>query len=124
MFQKILISCCMALACTPAHEKMQKDILCQQWIHAFEEDDKTKPDEIIFRSSAVELPRARGRDGFEIKPDGEVLMHQIGPADGNMIVHGKWKLNDKELTFTFENEMVVYQILLIEKDKLVLRRER
>jgi hypothetical protein len=52
------------------------------------------------------------------------LVGGIGPGDGNMIVHGKWKLKDKDLTFTFENEIFVYQILLIEKDRLVLRRER
>ncbi|MGH3937653.1 MAG: hypothetical protein ACRDTG_03315 [Pseudonocardiaceae bacterium] len=62
--------------------------LFRRWVHSFEEDTEGVN---VYRPFGFEFPPARGRDGFEIKRDGEFIRYDIGPADGLVEVPGRWK---------------------------------
>jgi hypothetical protein len=52
--------------------------LIGRWVHAHEEDEG---DVRVYRPAGYELPPARGRRGLEFRPDGEVVVYGLGPAD-------------------------------------------
>ncbi len=58
------------------------------WIHSHEEDTAEAK---VYRPSHYPLPPARGREGFEIKENGEFVQYGIGPDDRPQIVAGRWK---------------------------------
>ena len=59
-------------------KKIKREILCQHWMHAWEEDTQT---ERVFRPATYEFKLSRRpRDSFELKPDGTVVE---GNASGN-----------------------------------------
>jgi len=45
----------------------------------------------VYRPKGYAFPRARGREGFELKPDGEYVRYDIGRGDGSVGVKGTWK---------------------------------
>jgi hypothetical protein len=48
------------------------------WIHSHEEDSG---DLRVYRPAGYRFPPARGRRGFELRPDGSYVAHGPGPAD-------------------------------------------
>jgi hypothetical protein len=65
--------------------------LHQRWVHSHEEDTA---DEMVFRPESFPFPRSRGRSAFELKPDQSLVETGIAPADGPLISHGRWSLDD------------------------------
>jgi hypothetical protein len=45
----------------------------------------------VYRPKGYAFPRARGREGFDLKDDGEYVRYDIGRGDGNVGVKGTWK---------------------------------
>ena len=84
----------------------------KHWIHSHEEDTK---DVTVFRSSGYNFPPARGRQGFEIKQNGEFVQYRIGPTDRLEKFAGHWKAEGKgKIIAYFENNKVVsYTINII-----------
>ncbi|MGH3916485.1 MAG: hypothetical protein ACRDTC_24205 [Pseudonocardiaceae bacterium] len=83
--------------------------LFRRWVHSFEEDTEEVS---VYRPFGFEFPPARGRDGFDIKRDGEFIRYDIGPADGLVEVPGRWKAKGP-------NEIVVhFNDSHVEPDKL------
>jgi hypothetical protein len=76
--------------------------LFQHWVHAHEEDSG---DVQVYRPADHPLPPARGRRGFELKPDGELILYGPGPSDRPVATTGRWsssgagrvRLGDREL---------------------------
>ena len=62
--------------------------LFKHWIHSFEEDTASAR---VYRPKGYAFPRARGREGFELKEDGEFVRYDIGRGDGSVGVKGTWK---------------------------------
>ena len=62
--------------------------LFKHWIHSFEEDTASAK---VYRPKGYAFPRARGREGFALKPDGVYIRYDIGRGDGNVGVTGTWK---------------------------------
>jgi hypothetical protein len=62
-----------------------------RWVHSHEEDTA---DEMVFRSAAsgYEFPRSRGRQAFELRPDGSYAGTVPGPADKPEAAEGSWSL--------------------------------
>jgi hypothetical protein len=60
-----------------------------RWIHSHEE---ATDDEMVFRSasSGHAFPRARGREAFELRPDGFYTGTAPGPADKPEPNQGRW----------------------------------
>jgi hypothetical protein len=52
--------------------------LFRHWIHSREED---QADVQVFRPPDFPFPPSFGRDGFEMRPDGQFIQHDIGRAD-------------------------------------------
>ena len=73
---------------------MEVKALCQHWVHSHEEDTDTG---MVFRPAAYKFPPARGRKGFELKPDGTLIDYGIGATDRRTRSTGKWRLADDEL---------------------------
>ena len=56
-------------------------------IHSREED---RGDVEVFRPEGFAFPPAFGRDGFEMRKDGQFVQYDIGPADEVVRVLGRW----------------------------------
>jgi hypothetical protein len=57
-------------------------------VHSFEEDTASAK---VYRPKGYAFPRARGREGFELQPDGVYVRYDIGRGDGSVGVRGTWK---------------------------------
>jgi hypothetical protein len=60
-----------------------------RWVHSHEEDT---PDEMVFRPASYAFPRSRGRQSFELRPDGSYAGSAPGPADTPEPSEGSWSL--------------------------------
>lgn len=73
----------------------------QHWIHSREEDtEKIK----VYRPSNYQFPPSRGRDGFEIKEDGEFIQYGIGATDRPQKITGTWTEEDNQIKISWENQ--------------------
>lgn len=94
------------------------------WKHSFEEDG---PDWLAYRPGDFNFPPARGREGFEIKENGEFILHGIAPSDGTIMVKGTWKLSEDKIihaAFNSEDqEPMSFRIISIEEDLLKISRQ-
>ncbi len=79
--------------------KLKVEDLVQHWVHSHEEDTDR---ETVFRPSAFNFPRSRGRRSFELKADGSLIEWEISPTDTRRSVPGTWKIDD-EGCLLFEN---------------------
>ena len=67
---------------------MNKASLIRHWVHSHEEDTAT---EMVFRTAKYKFPRSRGRTAFELRADGSLVEHGIGPADVEIATTGAWR---------------------------------
>jgi hypothetical protein len=94
--------------------------LTGSWLHSHEEDAE---DRLVFRSADYDFPPARGRDGFELLPDGDLQRSGPGPDDRTQTFRGRWKLDEGELHLnTAGGRSERYAVESAEKGRLVLRR--
>src|ERR1700704_335993 len=104
-----------------AGKKIDQAALQQAWLHSHEDDTA---DTMVFRPSSFKFGPSRGRAGFELKPDGELVESLIAPADGSLQKTGKWKVSgDGKLSFYRDDSSAPSKVLEIEsagKDKLVV----
>jgi hypothetical protein len=98
------------------------ECLYKHWIHSHEEDTE---DNKVYRPSTFEFPRSRGRDSFEIRENGEVILHKIGPTDRSEEVKGTFTFDSNNLKInpkTGNSESFTITILSCEEDKLVIKK--
>jgi hypothetical protein len=97
--------------------------LWQHWVHSFEEDTATVK---AYRPRSYEFPPARGREGFELRENGEYVRYDIARGDGNVRVKGSWKqvgaLKIEVETGEGKPEREVLRILSCEDGVLKLRK--
>ncbi len=95
----------------------------RRWTHSREED---AGDLEVFRPEGFEFPPAFGRDGFEMRKDGEFIQYDIGPADEVVRVLGRWTLlGSQRVSVSFEGtEREGYSFEIVAVDDLVLRIRR
>jgi hypothetical protein len=102
---------------------IRPELLHQQWVHAYEEDT---PTEVVYRPAGHPLPPARGRQGFELRPDQTVTNIGIGRTDAPEETAGSWELEEKEvpvLRITLDTgESQAMKITSVEPDRLVLEK--
>ena len=74
----------------------------KHWIHSREEDTgETR----VYRPSNYKFPPSRGREGFELKENGEFIRYRIGPTDRPQKIVGTWKVEKgNHLRVTFEGQ--------------------
>jgi hypothetical protein len=61
--------------------------LFQHWVHSHEEDSG---DVQVYRPADYDFPPARGRRGFELRPDGEAILYGPSPSDRPEATTGTW----------------------------------
>jgi hypothetical protein len=95
------------------------------WLHSHEEDTDTT---VVYRRADYDFPPARGRKGFELRPDGALSEKGIGPTDRSVHRAGHWRLGgDGCLEFfagtgTGNSPTRVLPIESADGDKIVVRK--
>ena len=92
------------------------------WIHSYEEDEGNKS---VYRPKSYEFPPSRGRDGFQIKQNGEIIFKTIGETDTPQLILGNFQIKDQNnLHIEFKNSSMskVMTIISCEKDLLVIEK--
>jgi hypothetical protein len=84
---RLLLSFVLLFPCL-AQPKPLPDALFKRWVHSQEEDTPTVK---VFRPRGYDFPPARGRQGFEVRKNGEFVQYDIAPADGSRAIPGRWK---------------------------------
>jgi hypothetical protein len=101
-------------------EERNAAALTGSWLHSYEEDEG---DRVVFRPTSYDFPPARGRHGFELSSDGDVLRSGPGPDDRTQETRGRWKLEDGELRLDLAGgRSERYAVERAARDRLVLRR--
>lgn len=97
----------------------------QKWIHSYEEDTAT---ETVYRPEGYKFPRSRGRVGFELKANSELVENNIAPTDAITEEVGSWRLKTDEsdnLQIELNPANASSRMLTIEsvgKDRLVVKK--
>jgi hypothetical protein len=103
-------------------DEAASEALYQYWKHSQEDDT---PTETVFRPATYNFPRSRGRFSFELKRDGTVVFHGVGPTDRPQVATGVWKREGNRLALytnpAGEPDQVL-EIVSISPDRLVVRR--
>ena len=94
-----------------------------KWVHSHEEDTAG---EMVFRPETYSFPPSRGRRSFELRPDGSMIDHGIGPDDRPTSRSGSWDIKDtNELELRPADPTArssTLQILRADPDKLVVKK--
>ncbi len=98
-------------------------LLQKRWMHSREEDTGA---EMVFRPASYNFPPARGRTGFELRPDQSLVEIGIGPTDRVEESPGKWKLErGNQLLFYSQSSPEptrTMQIVSVDDDHLVIKK--
>ena len=99
--------------------------LFKHWIHS-QEDEDNKANISVFRPSNFRFPPSRGRRGFEIKKNGEFILHEIGRADKPVKIVGHYKVESPNMISVYlkGREPFIMRIAAIEDNGNILRIER
>jgi hypothetical protein len=89
--------------------------LYRQWMHSHEEDSG---DVQVYRPASYRFPPARGRYGFELKPDGEAVLYGPGPADKPEASTERWSSSDAGGVRVGDREL---EIVSVDSDRLTAR---
>lgn len=94
--------------------------LSQKWTHSFEEDTT---EEMVYRPGGYVLGKARGRNQFDLKKNGEVIDTRVGKDDVPNPVIGSWKLEEGKLVINLsDGSEQVYPLKEVGPEKLVLKK--
>jgi hypothetical protein len=97
--------------------------LFRHWIHSREED---QADVQVFRPPDFPFPPSFGRDGFEMRPDGQFVQHDIGRADEPVQVRGRWTQQGKNrvaVRFGGAREDFAFTVVSVDDTLLRIRTE-
>ena len=72
---------------------IDRSALERAWLHSHEDDT---PDGTVYRPADYAFPPSRGRQGFELRPDGSCLGTTPGPTDRPEEAAGTWELTDDD----------------------------
>lgn len=99
-----------------------REVLSGRWTHSHEEDTR---DSRVYRRPSHPFPPSRGRVAFELKPDGTMVEHGIGPTDRPTRREGTWELrSDGRLALRpgGGGDERVLDVVSVTADRLVVRR--
>ena len=91
------------------------DELKGHWMHSHEEDSG---DVRVYRPADYDFPPARGRRGFELRPDGELLLYGPGATDRPEAATGRWSVSASGRVRLGGEEV---EIVSASSDRLALR---
>lgn len=103
--------------------RLLESCLAGRWLHLHEEDS---PAAQVYRREGYCFPPARGRDGFEFRPDGELTYLGIAPADGTEEAHGRWRVESPDrVRIEFQDgrsEPSTFEVVSCDEDTLTIKR--
>jgi hypothetical protein len=89
--------------------------LFQHWMHSHEEDSG---DVQVYRPADYAFPPARGRRGFDLRPDGELRLYGPSPSDRPEETTATWSPLDAGRVRLGDREL---EIVSVSPDRLVVR---
>jgi hypothetical protein len=103
----------------------EPELLARKWFHAYEEDEGGNA---VFRPEGHALPPSRGRDSLDLRQGAAASKSIPGPDDRAKAVARGWSLGkDRVLTLGAPGSKetgIAYDLISVEKDRLVLKRRR
>jgi hypothetical protein len=98
-------------------------LLQKRWMHSREEDTAA---ETVFRPASYSFPPARGRTGFELRPDQSLVEIGIGPTDRVEESPGKWQLEHGNQLLLYSESSPeptqAMQVVSVDEDRLVIKK--
>ena len=101
---------------------MKSDQVSGRWVHVHEEDTE---DEMVFRPAGTDLPPARGRMAFELRPDGTFAETGLGAADVPEEATGSWAVEGDTITLSEGAAQGVpreMEVVTADADRLVIHK--
>jgi hypothetical protein len=102
-------------------DKALSSTVFNHWKHSYEEDqDGLK----IYRLSTFQFPPSRGREGFEIRKNGEFIKHGIAASDEPIKTLGSWsQISDNKIVLSYADPGLndTIEIASTEKDLLKIK---
>lgn len=94
--------------------------IAQAWVHSHEEDTATTT---VYRPAHFPLPPSRGRKGFHLQPDGNLIARKPGPTDQTVKVEGTWNLAGDQLNLSRQGEATqILSIESVDSDRLIVKK--
>lgn len=72
--------------------RIDERLISRAWLRSHEEDDAGQA---VFRPATHAFPPARGRVGYEFRPDGVAVKRGPGPTDRTVATEGRWSSDDQ-----------------------------
>ncbi len=72
----------------------RRRLIGRAWTHSHEEDHDGLA---VYRPSERDFPPARGRDSFDLSPDGALIRSAPGPDDRTQRTAGSWTIDGDRL---------------------------
>ena len=94
-----------------------EDCVYKYWIHSHEEDTQDKK---VYRPSTFEFPQSRGRDGFEIRENGEFILYIMGPTDRPEKIFGNFTIASNNLNVKLVSIQKSYTMTILSCDENLL----
>jgi hypothetical protein len=91
------------------------DAVFRHWVHSHEED---RGDLQVYRPADFPFPPARGRRGFELKRDGQVVIYGPGPTDKPEANTERWSAAGPDRARVGDRQL---EIVSLEPDRLTVR---
>ncbi len=92
------------------------------WIHSHEEDFNGRQ---VYRRPSFAFPPSRGREQFDLQPEGVLLYYGIAPNDGTATpVEGKWDMpSERAIDVSLpQGEGFAAELIEIANDRLVIQK--
>jgi hypothetical protein len=100
-----------------------RGLLTGRWLHAHEEDTPTHS---VYRPEGFSFAPARGRRGFELRPDGTCTWIGIAAEDGPATSSCTWEFaggkEPRAIVHFGEGKTEVLRIVSVDKGKLVVNK--
>ena len=87
-----------------------EDCIYKHWIHSHEEDTEDKK---VYRPSTFEFPQSRGRDGFDIRENGEFILYIMGPTDRPEKIFGNFTIASNNLNVELVSMQKSYTMTIL-----------
>ena len=99
-----------------------EDCIYKHWTHSREEDTDDKK---VYRPSTFEFPQSRGRDGFEIKENGEFILHIVGPTDKSEKIFGNFTIDSNKLNIELVSMQKSYTMIILscDENQLIIQKK-
>ncbi len=105
-----------------SNDKLPDEIF-QHWVESKEEKDD-KEQIFVYRPKGYNFPPSRGRRSFEIKENGEFILHEINSSDRPVVLVGRFEAKGNNIKVFFNQkgkETLDMEVISAERSMLKIR---